>query len=340
MAGFFKRLIFHLSGGVTSTSKYEARRAALEEKFVRYVTLKQSPALLRYKELTLQVATPRRQSGLSAKEWKAMKREMARLQKSADVMAFFKLQKRSKRFREFACWQLTFEDIFDGDTLNQAKWVTRKALLNAAVSFLYSPSDENHVYTNGGNVSVADKTLKIVVKREQAGGIGFHEQMGFMPIERKYTSGIVSTACSHAQLYGRVEAKIRFCGREKGIYHSMWLSAGKMLPHVNVLRIGDKIEFSAFAEAGNGEKLQHVEAWKRSLLKQNAAYVVAIEWSRDVVVWKINGVTMFSAPNIVNEPMYIAFSSGVTGKPNIVAPAALEVCWVRCYERRNDAAES
>ncbi|MDR2813032.1 MAG: family 16 glycosylhydrolase [Prevotellaceae bacterium] len=334
MVGFFKRLLFHLSGGITSTSKYEARRDALEKKYEKYLSLKQTPNLRRYQELATQVATPRRQSGLSQKEWGAMKREFAGLRKSAEVLDFFRLQKSSDNFHEITRWELAFEDAFGGGALNKDKWLTHPALVGSAISTLYTPSDENHIYTDGDNVAVSNHTLKIMVKRKRATGVGFSGQVGFVPIEREYTSGIVNTAESHVQQYGKVEAKICFGKLEKGMYHSMWLGTGKMLPHVNVLRIGDEVEFSVFAEQKAGEDLRYVETWKRSLLKKNTCYVVAIEWSKERITWKINGVKLFSAPNIVDEPMYVAFSSGVTGNPPLLFPATLEVCWVKAYRQR------
>jgi hypothetical protein len=334
MSGFFKRLLFHLSGGITNTSKYEVRRAALEKKYAKYLSLKQTPILLRYRELALQVATPRRQSGLSKKEWRAMKQEFAQLRKSADVSNFFRLQKSSDNFHEITRWELAFEDSFDGKALDKDRWVTHPAIVGNAVELLYSSSDENHVYTDGGNVVVEDHTLKIMVKQEHADGVGFHEQVGFVPIEREYTAGIVNTAHSHTQLYGKVEAKIRFNKRKRGIYYAMWLGTGKVLPHVNVLRTGSEIELSAFAGQKAGKELRYVETWKRSLLRKNTAYIVALEWDREVMTWKINGTVLFSAPNTVNEPVYIAFSSGVTGAPHISTPAVLEVSWVKAYKHK------
>ncbi|MDR3365468.1 MAG: family 16 glycosylhydrolase [Prevotellaceae bacterium] len=334
MVGFFKRLRFHLSGGIPGVSKYEARRAALARKYEKYLSLKQTPNLLRYRELALQIATPRRQSGLSKKEWGKMKREFAGLRKSADVVDFFKLQKSSNNFSEITRWKLVFEDSFGGTALDKAKWITHPAPVGATLKTLYSPSDENHLYTDGDNLAVANQTLKILVKREHAHGVGFSGQVGFAPIEREYTSGIVNTAQSYTQQYGKVEAKIRFGKLEKGVYHSVWLGAGKMLPHVNVLRIGAEVEFSVFAEQKSGEVLRYVETWKRSLLRQNTGYIVAVEWSKERMTWKINGVELFSAPNIVDEPVYIALSSGVVGKPKLLAPAALEVSWVKAYEHQ------
>lgn len=331
MAGFFKRLKFHLAGGITKTSKYEARRAALEKKHEKYLSLKQTPSLLRYQELAIQVATPRVQSGIPRREWKAMRRQFVALRKSDDVVAFFNLQKSSNNFREITRWKLVFEDTFSGAALDETKWITHPAPAGSTLKAPYSPSSENHIYTDGDNLTVANHALKLLVKREPAHGIGFGAQLGFSPIEREYTAGVVNTAQSHTQLYGKIEAKIKFDRLEKGLYHSMWLGTGKRLPHVNVLRLGANVEFSVFAEQKGGEVLQYVETWKRSLLKKNTAYIVEVEWSRERIAWKINGVELFSAPGIVNEPLYIAFSSGVTGKPRLAAPAGMEISWVKAY---------
>jgi hypothetical protein len=331
MAGFFKRLRFHLAGGIPSTSKYEARRAALEKKHEKYLFLKQTPNLMRYQYLALQIATPRRQSGLPKKEWRAMKREFAGLRKSSEVVNFFKLQKSSNNFREITRWELLFEDTFGGEALDKTKWIPHPALVGSTLKTLYSPSNENHIYTDGANVTVSDHALKIFVKRERAHGVGFGAQLGFAPVERDYTAGIVNTARSHTQQYGKVEAKIQLCKLVKGLYYSMWLGTGKMLPHVNVLRVGDEVEFSVFAGQKAGE-VRYVETWKRSLLKKNTCYIVEIEWSKERMAWKINGVELFAAPGIVDEPLYIAFSSGVTGKPKLDEPAALEVRWVKAYK--------
>jgi hypothetical protein len=334
MSGFFKRLLFHLSGGITNTSKYEASRAVLEKKYARYLSLKQTNNLLRYQELALQIATPRRQSGLSKKERRAIKQEFAQLRKSAEVVDFFRLQKSSKNFHEITRWELAFEDTFNDEALNKDRWITHPAIVDNAVELLYSSADENHVYTDGDNVAVEDHALKIMLKRKHADGMGFHERVGFVPIERKYTAGIVNTARSYTQQYGKIEAKIRFNKLKRGMYYAMWLGTGKVLPHVNVLRVGSKLEFSAFAEQKDGEKLRYVETWKRNLLRKNTAYIVAIEWNEEVMKWKINGKVLFSAPNIISEPVYIAFSSGATGNPRISTPAVLEVSWVKAYKYR------
>jgi len=341
MPSLFSRLLFSLKGGIPATSKYEAKRAALLKRYEKYVALRQTERLRRYQELAAQVATPRRQSGLSKQEWRGMKRELKGLRSSDEVLQFFKLQKASRNFRSITDWMLMFEDNFDGSALSSKKWLDHYCVMGAGPNMDYSPADENHVYTNGANVSVSNQTLRIETRRERATGLGFSDALGFVPVERQYTSGIVNTGNSYRMEQGRVEAKIRFKQPSKNIYHAMWLGAGKKLPHVNIMRIGHKLEFSVFSEGLTKEHdaVQHVSLWPRRTLRRNTGYIVALEWNADSIAWKVNGATMFTAPNIVKEPMYIAFSSGVTGKASSRAlPALLEVEWVKAYQRHEPAA--
>lgn len=336
---FFKRLLFSLRGGIPSTSKYEARRAALEKKYAKYNALRQTPSLLRYRELAAQVATPRSQSGLPKKEWKMMKREFAQLRKSAEVTDFFKLQKTSRNFHAITDWDVKFEDSFNAQALDAKKWLSHYYVVGAGLNMDYSPANESHVYTNGANVSIANQSLKIVTKPEHATGLGFSDVLGFVPVERSFTSGIVNTGESFQLKYGKVEAKIRFSSPAKGMYHAMWLGAGKKLPHVNIVRIGEKVEFSAFSEGSAASLRHHVSLWSRKALRQNTYYIVALEWSEQSLVWKVNGATVFTLPNMVDEPMYVAFSSGVMGMPTTSAHGMLEVNWVKVYQRHEQAAE-
>ncbi|MDR2938007.1 MAG: hypothetical protein LBU92_03605, partial [Prevotellaceae bacterium] len=65
MFAFITRLLFSLKGGIPATSKVEAKRAALLKRYERYTALKDADALLRYRELAAQAASPRRLSGMS-----------------------------------------------------------------------------------------------------------------------------------------------------------------------------------------------------------------------------------------------------------------------------------
>jgi beta-glucanase (GH16 family) len=340
MPSFFNRLRFYLSGGVPKTSKFEGARASLERKYADYLSLKQTPNFLHYQSLALQVATPRRQSGLSKKERRALKREFAALRKSAEVVNFFKAQKAAHNFRQITCWKLTFDGTFKGKTLDTRKWTTLPVLPENTPDILYSSPYEYHVYTNGGNVSLLDQTLAIVTKQEPAQqGVGFDSRVGFLPVERSFTSGIVSSIEKFSQPHGKIEVRCRFNSPHRGMYHAIWLRSHKMLPHVNMLRVDGKAEFGAFAASEPSENHLHkyVDVWSRALLRQNTYYVVAVEWDKETIVWRVNGAKIFSAPNIIaGKPMHIAFSSGVTRKINTSAQAVLEVDWVKAYDYQGE----
>jgi len=337
MSVFFKRLIFFLKGGIPTLAKYEAYLDVLEKKFEKYNALKASEAMVRYYELAAQIFTPRRQSGLSKRERKRMKQEFSLLRKSAEVVDFFKLQKSSRNFRSITDWELAFEDTFNGSALDTSKWIT--CPYAAGRELLYSSAEENHLYTDGANVSVANQSLKIVTKSEHATGLAFGREVGFVNAERNFTSGIVNTGKSYTQQYGKIEAKIRFSSPSKKFYHAMWLSTQRMLPHINVVRIGSKVELSVCAQGALQNEVQkYVDLWRRRTLKQNTPYIVTLEWNEQTITWKVNGAVLFTAPNVVKEPMYIGFSSGLTGKYNRSTPAVFEIDWVKAYRYHESAA--
>jgi beta-glucanase (GH16 family) len=334
MPSFFKRLGFFLSGGIPKTSTYELRRAARERKWEEHQKLKDSENIHRYNELAAQLVTPASQSGLKGKERKALKMELKEIAKSDDVKSFFKLQKETSNFKDISGWELIFSDDFEGDKLSKKLWQTHPSLGGKLPDLLYSPANEKQVFTDGDNIEVSNKSVKLVTKKESGKGLAFGDQHGFIPVERDYTSGIINTGNSHKQLYGKVEARIRFNQPSKAVYHSMWMSAGGLLPHLNIIRIGTKLEFSVFNEGKEkGEAPEsYIGIQPRNYLRQNTYYVFTVEWNEKVIIWKINGRKMYSAPNIVNEPMYIAFSSGITAEPSNNRHSILEVDWVRAYK--------
>jgi beta-glucanase (GH16 family) len=335
MPSFLKRIAFFLSGGIPSTSAYEHKMNTLVEKYRKHEQLKCSEDLRRYRALAVQVATPRRQSGLSKVDFTAMKNEFRTLRKSADVVDFFALQKKTNNFKGLSDWEVTFSDDFEGNALDLHKWITHPSLAGRLPDMVYSPANERHIVTDGKNVSVLNNLLKLTTKREAALGLAFSGELGFIPVERNFTSAVVTSGTHHMQQYGKLEVRLRFTQSSKYVYHSVWLGAGKLLPHINLVRIGSKLEFSAYAESGGqNEHKDYVEKWSRGLLRQNIYYIFALEWDEKSIAWFVNGVKMGSAPNVSREPMFVSFSSGVLDELNTDAHSALEVDWVKFYKRR------
>jgi beta-glucanase (GH16 family) len=59
-----------------------------------------------------------------------------------------------------------------------------------------------------------------------------------------------------------------------------------------------------------------------------------LEWSEKGITWFLNGVKMGSAPNVSQEPMFIAFSSGVLEESHADTHSVLEIDWVKMYKHR------
>ena len=63
--------------------------------------------------------------------------------------------------------------------------------------------------------------------------------------------------------------------------------------------------------------------------------IFSLEWTKDKLIWKINGVPIYSTTQGVPQvPMYINISSSLYQDVNgSVLPAEVDVDWVRCYRQ-------
>jgi len=64
-------------------------------------------------------------------------------------------------------------------------------------------------------------------------------------------------------------------------------------------------------------------------------FIYSLEWSKQRLIWKINGVQVMASGNGVPEtPMYVNLSSGLyQDADGSVLPASMEIDWVRCYQQ-------
>jgi beta-glucanase (GH16 family) len=129
------------------------------------------------------------------------------------------------------------------------------------------------------------------------------------------------------------EAKIRF-SRSYPVNHAFWMVSDQILPHIDVTKYNKKMNFGNFWKTGGkniGKKYASAGAGKYT----SDFFIYSLEWSKQKLVWKINGVpVMASGEGVPETPMYLNFSSGLYQDTNgSVLPATLEVDWVRCYQR-------
>jgi beta-glucanase (GH16 family) len=119
-------------------------------------------------------------------------------------------------------WRCTFDDEFDGTAVDTSKWRIQETAWNGfhsgAECFVNDPD----------NVSVANGTLRLTVRKERT---GFTCGAPKKPYGSQYTSGMVTSFGKFTQAYGRFEVRAKVTAATiKGLQSSFWLwpeNAGK-----------------------------------------------------------------------------------------------------------------
>lgn len=223
-------------------------------------------------------------------------------------------------------WNLTFSDEFDRQELEFPKWSVSDPWGHARnrESQAWVPSA---VQAEGGNARIA-------ARREAARYDGQ---------QREYTSGILTTYGSFAQMYGRFEIRCRVPAG-KGFDTKFWLlpiPSGE-IPAIDVLEaIGSEPSKAHFANRWGDEKTErsYAGAWNTADLSKDF-HVFAVEWDKDKIVWFVDGKERFrSVDGVPHQPMYLAASLAVGGTeagwPDSTTPfpAFFDIDYVRVYQR-------
>jgi hypothetical protein len=259
-------------------------------------------------------------------ELQQLKHELKRLENSKMIKDYFSFKKKySKLIEEQERWVSKFYEDFSKNEIDPRwsnKQIVSENMLNGAP---YSPIEDLHIFSPN-NIQPSGGLLKIKTKQEKKQGLAWDKTYGFVPKTFSYTSGILTSAHSFKQLYGKFEAKVRV-KYAQGTYHAFWMGTDTQKPHLNVFRFeGRNLIISAYS---NESKIEKRLKYK---LKDDF-YIYTLLWSNNKLAWLINGKKVFESSNIINEPMYISFSSGVYDKK--AEQTAMYVDWVRCFRSNN-----
>lgn len=255
--------------------------------------------------------------------------------KNSDKFKWFFTTRNSKKFNYIKQWDLTFSEEFDTPKIDTRKWLTRYFWGDKVLKDSYVNMGEKQFYTEDKNLSISGSVLKVQTRKEKAQGKVWNPAIGFFPKEFDYTSAIINTGNTFRQQYGLFEAKIRF-NRNFPVNHAFWLLSDVMLPHIDIARASKKISVGSYW--GNPNAKRGIDKKSASMSRDKYGfdyYIFSLEWTRDKLVWKVNGVTAYSSTSGVPQiPMYINLSSAIYQDVNgSVLPAELEVDWVRCYQQ-------
>lgn len=263
--------------------------------------------------------------------------EYEQLKKSRKIKWYLKI-KESSKFNELKKWDLIFSDNFDSREINGEKWLTTyfwgKNLLNDS----YSLATDSHYFTGNKNLEIKNGILKLYTKKEKVTGKAWDPAIGFFQKDFDFTSAMINTGESLWQKHGAFEAKVRL-NASPSVYHAFWMVPGKMIPHLNVFRFsGNKrkqVSMGGFwQENQDTDNLKNSESIIKGVDFSKNFYIFRLEWSPDEIVWKINNVVVKKDRiSAFGDPMYMIFSSGVTGnasEDNL--PVSFDIDWVKVYK--------
>lgn len=265
--------------------------------------------------------------------------EYKALEKSDNIRWYYK-HVNSSKFEFYKKYQRTFVDNFEGSEIDRNKWLTSyywgKALLNES----YVQATDAHFFTDGNNLKINDRVLKIITREEEAEGKVWDLKFGFFPKKFSYTSGLINTGQSFRQKYGFFRAKVKL-SHAPHLRHCFWMVSDKILPEVDVFNYkGEsprKMEFGSYKgnpKDSNDLKLRRTQVKGPDFSKR--FYIFSLEWKHGRLIWKINGITVNEFKfNVPEEPMYMILNSGLNGEVNSShLPKEMQVDWVEAYKEK------
>ena len=301
-----------------------------------YEQMKDSPERKRFEELKKITASDEFKARVAYLEdkqkWEktdeaAKERSLAELKKLPQLINYLKYRN-SNAFDFFKKWKLVFEDRFESGKLDTEKWMTRSYWASQTLGQNFSQVGDLHAFTDGKNV-LADKSLKIEVRKEKAKGMQWRIPFGFVEQEFDYTSGIVSTAGIEWWKHGILEAKVRYAPSHN-LVDAIYLLGEESSPQLNLVEMGMKNRLGLFTRSSEG-----IDAVSKSIsgLKTGEFYIFRLEWSAHSLVWKINDREILTVTqNVPAFKMRLNAASIVVSDPTDSLPHHFEIDWVRFYQ--------
>ena len=218
---------------------------------------------------------------------------------------------------DHALWELTFEDHFDGDTLDARVWNVQAS---ASPHLLSGRWPEN--------VVVEDGLLRLVTRKELRAG-------------QEWTTGHIWTR-NFKQQYGYFEARMRYAAAT-GVNNAFWLFEPGVL-EIDIVEgqypdiITTNLHYRS--ETGEMDRIQSI-SYRSTVDLSDGFHVYAVEWNEDEVVWYFDGEVIRRWENTVaHHPLDVRFSTAVVQDwrgpvTDALDGTSMDVDWVRVYQRRN-----
>lgn len=252
--------------------------------------------------------------------------------KNSENIKWYQANANTNKFDSLKEWNLTFEENFDDAKIDDAKWMNSFFWGKMVLNDRYVLAGDKQYYTDNKNIDIKQSVLRILTKKEKATGKVWDAKHGFFTQDFDYTSGMLSTANSFRQQYGKFEAKIKI-DAQNPVYQAFWLKGEKIEPQIDIFKYNVGKSGSLQVSAYNNGKSAGNKLGGSGLAKD--FFIYSVEWEQNKITWKINGVEVASTSNAVpQEPLFIMLSAGLNKNANDAnLPSAFEIDWVRCYEK-------
>ncbi len=312
----------------------EFYRFGSSKEYANYLNTHDSKRLERYTGLKEYVASPefRERKNYLLDKKRFEKTEMFRqvqeydtLKKNQDIIWYFKV-KDSDKFDILKQRELTFNDEFNGERLDTAKWLTNYYWGEKLLKDRYSVESDLHAYTEKDNFELRNSILKINTRPQRITGKVWTADKGFTSKEFSYTSGIINSGNIFRQKYGIFSAKIKLGNPEaRGAF---WMLSDTITPHIDICRTSKgKVWVDLFTNKSNHSKTSIGSRYA------NDFFIYTLEWTPHSLTWMINNTEIFVQTNgIPQEPMYVLLAGGLD-KP-INGMTSMEIDWVRVYKTK------
>ena len=248
------------------------------------------------------------------------------------------------------CWNLIWEDEFEGNSLNLNKW-------SYQIGGQGWGNNELQFYTAGPNIEVSDGTLKIIAKEDLNNGYPNND----------YTSSRIRSIDQGDWRYGKMEARIRM-PIGQGIWPAFWMMPTESVyggwPASGEI---DIMEYLGHQPSTIHGTCHYGFAWDNKGSSGNftnlpsgnfheAFHLFSIEWEPDEIRWYLDGQLYHQITadhpdfEVFNWPfdqkfhfiLNVAVGGNWPGSPDATTlfPQTMEVDWVRTYQRFEDLAIS
>ncbi|MGQ7869486.1 glycoside hydrolase family 16 protein [Sunxiuqinia sp. sy24] len=223
-------------------------------------------------------------------------------------------------------WELVFEDCFDGNELNSAKWKSINYYAEKTVGKNFSQHGDLQAFSNGKNTQIKGERLQIQVKKEKLNSLVWNPVLGFVEKEMDYSSDTLTTGGLFEAQYGILEAKIKY-NPNKNFQDVFYLAGEQNGLRLNLFECGAKSQLGlSQSQTSNGFSLAGLSAGK--------LYIFSMVWEKGKVSWKINDKELFTvSANTPDYPMFLNLTSLVI-QDSQALPHYFDVDWVRFYQKR------